>query len=257
MVVINPGNPTGQSLSKELVRDIVTFCKTEDLCLFADEVYQENVYGDAPPFYSARRAAVELGVEDLPVVSFHSISKGFSGECGIRGGYFDCLGVPPDVKAQMVKLASISLCSNVPGQFATGLMVNPPSEGEPSHKLYAEERAAILKSLARRADRLCDALNELPGVTCNKAEGAMYLFPQVRLPTGAVEAASAAGLAPDAFYCLRLLESTGLCVVPGSGFGQVEGTFHFRTTFLPPDKQIDDVVARLGDFHRGFLATYG
>jgi alanine transaminase len=256
MVVINPGNPTGQSLSKETVQDIVSFCKAEDLALFADEVYQENVYGDAPPFYSARRAAVELGVEGLPVVSFHSISKGFSGECGIRGGYFDLLGVPADVKAQLVKLASISLCSNVPGQFATGLMVNPPSSGEPSYELYAQERVAILKSLARRADRLCDALNALPGVTCNKAEGAMYLFPQIRLPTGAVEAASKAGLAPDAFYCLRLLEATGLCVVPGSGFGQVEGTFHFRTTFLPPDQQIDDVVARLGDFHRGFLSTY-
>ena len=152
MVVINPGNPTGQSYSKDTVRDIVTFCKSENLVLFADEVYQENIYGEAPPFYSARRAAVELGIEGLPVVSFHSISKGFSGECGIRGGYFDCLGVHEDVKAQLVKLASISLCSNVPGQFATGLMVNPPSEGEPSYQLYAEERAAILKSLQEFRD---------------------------------------------------------------------------------------------------------
>jgi len=36
------------------------------------------------------------------------------------------------------------------------------------------------------------------------------------------------GLAPDAFYCYQLLEETGICVVPGSGFGQREGTYHFR-----------------------------
>ena len=37
------------------------------------------------------------------------------------------------------------------------------------------------------------------------------------------------GQAPDAFYCFNLLEDTGICVVPGSGFGQVEGTYHFRS----------------------------
>jgi aspartate/methionine/tyrosine aminotransferase len=68
---------------------------------------------------------------------------------------------------------------------------------------------------------LGDAFNSLEGFTCNKAEGAMYLFPQIRLPKKAIEAAKAAGKAPDAFYALRLLEATGIVVVPGSGFGQV------------------------------------
>ena len=60
-------------------------------------------------------------------------------------------------------------------------------------------------------------------------------FPQLELPAGAVAAAAAAGQAPDAFYCLQLLEATGLVVVPGSGFGQAPGTYHFRTTFLPSE----------------------
>lgn len=64
-------------------------------------------------------------------------------------------------------------------------------------------------------------MNSLEGVTCNKAEGAMYLFPQIHLPQKAIEAAKAAKRAPDAFYALNLLESTGIVVVPGSGFRQV------------------------------------
>lgn len=66
-----------------------------------------------------------------------------------------------------------------------------------------------------------EAFNKLEGVTCNKAEGAMYLFPRIRLPEKAIKAAEAANKAPDAFYCQRLLSATGVVVVPGSGFGQV------------------------------------
>jgi alanine transaminase len=64
--------------------------------------------------------------------------------------------------------------------------------------------------------------------------GAMYAFPRIYLPEKAIKAAKAAGQTPDSFYCLSLLEETGICTVPGSGFGQVEGTFHFRITILPP-----------------------
>lgn len=66
-----------------------------------------------------------------------------------------------------------------------------------------------------------DAFNSLEGVTCNKAEGAMYLFPQLRLPQKAIDAAKSVNTAPDGFYARRLLEATGIVVVPGSGFGQV------------------------------------
>jgi len=256
LVIINPGNPTGQSMPAEDVKSLVRFCVSERLVLMADEVYQENIYGPAPPFFSARRAAIETG-EKVQLMSFHSISKGFSGECGLRGGYLELYGISADVRAQLVKLASLTLCSNVPGQFATGLMVNPPSKGEASYPLYVEEKDAILSSLERRAGIIQKALNDLPGVTCNKAEGAMYLFPQLHLPEAAVAAANKAGKTPDTYYCLKLLEATGLVVVPGSGFGQKNGTYHFRTTFLPPEKDLDGVIILLGDFHRKFMEQYG
>lgn len=72
----------------------------------------------------------------------------------------------------------------------------------------------------------------------------------------AIEAAQAAGQAPDTFYCLRLVEEAGICIVPGSGFGQKDGTFHFRITILPPEDQIDEAVTLLKAFHENFLARY-
>jgi alanine transaminase len=56
----------------------------------------------------------------------------------------------------------------------------------------------------------------------------MYLFPTISLPEGAVKAAEEAGKKPDEYYCLELLDATGICVVPGSGFGQKPNTLHFR-----------------------------
>lgn len=81
----------------------------------------------------------------------------------------------------------------------------------------------------------------------------MYLFPTINLPTKAIEAAKAEGRAADEFYCLKMLDATGVCAVPGSGFGQKEGTFHFRTTFLAPGT---DWVERIVKFHAEFLDQY-
>jgi alanine transaminase len=53
-----------------------------------------------------------------------------------------------------------------------------------------------------------------------------------------------------------MLDATGVCVVPGSGFGQVDGTWHFRTTFLPQESQIEKVMQRMGKFHKDFMDKY-
>jgi alanine transaminase len=82
----------------------------------------------------------------------------------------------------------------------------------------------------------------------------MYLFPTINLPEKAVEAAKADGKPADAFYCMELLKATGICIVPGSGFGQQEGSLHFRTTFLAP--QIDAYCEQITKFHQGFMDRY-
>uniref|UniRef100_A0A7S4BVE2 Aminotransferase class I/classII large domain-containing protein n=1 Tax=Chrysotila carterae TaxID=13221 RepID=A0A7S4BVE2_CHRCT len=257
LVVINPGNPTGNSLPVENVRDIINFCSRNDLVLMADEVYQENVYDSARPFNSFKKVLREMSPEPpLQLVSFHSTSKGFLGECGLRGGYMEVIGFDPQVKAQILKMASIGLCSNTVGQLVTGLMVQPPKPGDASYESYMAEKQGILGSLKRRAVKLVDALNKLEGVTCQSAQGAMYAFPCISFPPKALAAAEAAGKPPDAFYAMALLEKTGIVVVPGSGFGQRDGTWHFRTTFLPPEHDMEGVMGRLADFHKEFMAKY-
>jgi aspartate/methionine/tyrosine aminotransferase len=259
IVVINPGNPVGSTLSEQTVRKVVELCEREKIVLLADEVYQENVYAPDKKFVSFRKALLDLRKErkwdDLAIqlVSFHSISKGVSGECGLRGGYFELKGFDPDVKAQIYKLASISLCPNVPGQFAVGLMVNPPKSGSPSYDLDQRERRGIFESLARRATKMAGKLNALEGVTCQPVEGAMYAFPSLTLPKRFVEEAAKFGKHPDTLYSLRLLDATGIVVVPGNGFGQKEGTYHFRTTILPPEDVLDEVLERFQMFHTGFM----
>jgi len=255
LVVINPGNPSGACLQRADQEDIVRFCMDNDIVLFADEVYQANIYNPQRPFTSFKKVAVETECT-TEVLSFHSTSKGFIGECGRRGGYMETFNVSPEVKAQIYKMVSINLCSNVSGQVMVDLMVKPPQPGEPSYERFHQEETAVFESLQRRAARLSDALSNMKNVSCSTIDGAMYAFPRVHLPEKAVAAARDAGKSPDAFYALRLLAATGVCVVPGSGFGQREGTYHVRTTFLPPEQDMEDVVRRFSQFNDEFMAEF-
>ena len=135
-------------------------------------------------------------------------------------------------------------------------MVNPPAEGAAAYPLWLEQKEATLASLKRRASKVTAALRSLEGVECRPAQGALYAFPQITLSPKAVEAAQACGKQPDTFYCLKLLEQTGIVTVPGSGFGQVSGTWHFRTTFLPPEHQVDQFIELISGFHAGFMREY-
>ena len=81
----------------------------------------------------------------------------------------------------------------------------------------------------------------------------MYLFPTISLPSRAIAAAEKESRSPDEFYCLKLLDATGVCLVPGSGFGQKPGTLHFRTTFLAPGTEW---VGKIVEFHRRFMDEY-
>ena len=188
------------------------------------------------------------------LVSFHSTSKGMIGECGQRGGYFELVGIDPKVKEQIYKLASINLCPPVIGQMLVDLMVKPPKEGDYSYEKYTEEHNAIDQSLYERAKNLKLAFSKMEGLECQDAhvrktfaniiyiyiyiyifffflyiyffyifffiifakqnQGAMYLFPKIKLPPKAMEAAKKEGRSPDEFYCMKMLEMAGVATVP-------------------------------------------
>ncbi|XP_063677595.1 alanine aminotransferase 2-like [Bolinopsis microptera] len=255
--VINPGNPTGQNIPPENIVDIIKFAHKHDLLIMADEVYQTNIWGDDDQFVSFKKVLRSLGPEydSQPLASFHSVSKGFMGECGLRGGYCEMTNFDPEVKVMLQKLISASLCSSTSGQVAISCMVKAPS-GDAA-ELYKSETEGVLASLKERSILVHEKLNEIPGIVCNNLQGAMYAFPRIEIPKKAIELAESKGVTPDFFYCLELLENTGICVVPGSGFWQYPGTFHFRMTILPPMEQLVVFLEKLAKFHVEFREKYG
>lgn len=107
LVIINPGNPTGALLNEKTQEELVQVCEKHRLVLMADEVYQNNLHRPKEfPFTSFKKVVRKLN-SPVPLISYHSISKGVSGECGRRGGYFECTNIPEDVVALIYKMVSI------------------------------------------------------------------------------------------------------------------------------------------------------
>ncbi|EHN03160.1 Alt2p [Saccharomyces cerevisiae x Saccharomyces kudriavzevii VIN7] len=191
--------------------------------------------------------------DNVQLASLHSISKGFMGECGQRGGYMEIVGFSQDIRDALFKLMSISICSVVTGQAIVDLMVNPPQPGDESYDQDRQERSKIFNEMRTRANLLYETFNGLEGIECQNPQGAMYLFPRLILPDKALRESERLGVEPDEFYCASLLESTGICTVPGSGFGQKPGTYHVRTTFLAPGTQW---IQNWKNFHQSFFNEY-
>lgn len=245
IVVINPANPTGAVLDRRSIEGVIAFAERHGLALIADEVYQENVYGER--FVSFAKA---LGRRAVPLFSLHSTSKGFYGECGHRGGYLEVRNAP-EVQGTgasfidvLFKQASVSLCSNTPGQMLTYLMVSPPRPGSAPYERYERQRETILGDLYDKAAMMREFFTRMDGVRCFGKTGAMYLFPRLeKLPQGT----------SDFDYCMCLLEETGFCTVNGGGFGQRPGTNHLRIAFLPPKGILEEALPRWVEFHNQYV----
>lgn len=261
LVVINPGNPTGSILSESDIKEILEIAAEHGLVVIADEVYQENVFEGK--FVSMKKVLAKLlesepeTYKNLQLASLHSTSKGVSGECGQRGGYIELVGFSKEVKDIIFKLASINLCPVVTGQMLVELMVNHPKKGMPSFELYNKEVSSIHKDLLKRATLLYESFKKMTDVECNKPRGAMYLFPRLNFTEETYpelfKKCDELNLTADEFYCTELLEQTGICSVPGNGFGQVPGTYHLRTTFLPPGTEWIELWTK---FHKDFVSKF-
>eukprot|EP00823_Brevimastigomonas_motovehiculus_P003913 TRINITY_DN247_c2_g1_i1.p1 TRINITY_DN247_c2_g1~~TRINITY_DN247_c2_g1_i1.p1 ORF type:complete len:588 (+),score=134.24 TRINITY_DN247_c2_g1_i1:54-1817(+) len=294
LVLINPSNPTGTCLSEKQLQFIIDFCYRERLVLLADEVYQENIYDEDMPFVSCKKALRKMGkkYDSFQLISFHSVSKGFMGECGQRGGWMELVGIDRDVKVKLRQITSLALANNSTGQVLVGLKCNPPKPGDESYALFSRERNAILDSLKRRAHKVVKAFSSMKGIQCRAIHGAMYAFPRLLLPLAFIREAEndcdcesgeeeeegekdeekntqqqqqqrqhkklvkKTKMKADVYYCLKLVEETGIVCIPGSGFGQKEGTYHLRMTILPPDEELDRVLTRFKHFHESLIEQY-
>jgi len=246
IVVINPGNPTGSILNKGCVDEVVDFASEKGLAIIADEVYQDNTYGSK--FHSFAQAVWDR--PHVPLFSLHSVSKGFYGECGHRGGYLEVRNSPKLVSTEqslieiLFRQASINLCSNTIGQVLVYLMVTPPSEESLVGELHKNEVKSVLKGLQEKASLIKKSFTEMEGVQCFGEIGALYLFPRLDILPDQTT---------DFDYCMALLESTGLSTVNGSGFGQKEGTHHLRIAFLPSKSMLEEVLPKWIEFHQKYI----
>lgn len=137
------------------------------------------------------------------------------------------------------------------------MWVNPPKSGENNEEtvsLYESEVNAIKSDLKDKAKLIQTKINKMPGFKCNDIEGAMYAFPSITFPQKIIEAAKAKNLLPDVYYCLELVEKTGIIIVPGSAFGQKEGTYHVRVTnLICPKEEMEKTLDRMSVFNKQFF----
>lgn len=116
-------------MSKENLEEIIDICFSQNIMIIADEVYQNNIYGDDLKFESVRSILNKMPSnirENLELVSLNSTSKGLFGECGLRGGYMEIHNFDKFAADELYKLRSIEICANSVGQVTTLLLVDPP-----------------------------------------------------------------------------------------------------------------------------------
>ncbi len=229
IVIINPNNPTGAVYSRETLEGIVEIAKKHHLVIFSDEIYDKLVF-DGKSHISI--ASID---PDVPVVTFNGLSKcylapGFRIGWGIVSGPWE---VVKDFVEAIHKLARARLSTSHPKQYAIPVALN-------GNQTHLEE---VIQKLQRRRDLTVKMLNEIPGLSCVKPEGAFYAFPRVEIP----------GVS-DREFVKELISETGVVVVHGSGFGQKPGTAHFRVVFLPPEETLAEAYERIKDFMKRYLA---
>ena len=167
IVVINPGNPTGQVLNKEDIENIIKVCHEHSILILADEVYQQNVYKEGKEFHSIRKVLHQMGEpysRDVELISMNSVSKGLLGECGLRGGYMETHNLSNRGEQILYKLKSIELCANTIGQMAVNLMVDPPHLGRESEACvdkYNMQCQKVRNGLTERAQLLTNTFNDM------------------------------------------------------------------------------------------------
>lgn len=227
IVVINPNNPTGAVYSRDILQQIVDLATRHGLVIFADEIYDKILYEDAVHIPLATLATKVL------CVTFNGLSKTYR-LAGFRSGWMILSGnkdAARDYIEGLDMLASMRLCANVPAQHA----IQTALGGYQSITEYIHPGGR----LREQRDIAWQMLNDIPGVSCTKPMGALYMFP--RLDPAVYPMKS------DEQLALDLLRQKKILIVQGSGFNWVDNQ-HFRIVFLPRIDELKFAIEHFGDF---------
>jgi len=227
IVLINPNNPTGAVYSKEILLEIIEIARQHQLIIFSDEIYSKVIYDGAVHY------PMSLLVKDLLVLTFDGLSKAYR-ICGFRMGWLMISGAKKSAQDYingLEMLSSMRLCANVPMQHAIQTALGGyQSINEllvPGGRLYEQRLTAW---------RL---LNDIPGVSCVKPKGAMYLFPKLDVKKFNIE--------NDQKFALDLLLQEKILIVQGTGFNWAQPD-HFRIVFLPREVELVEAISKIGHF---------
>lgn len=232
IVLINPNNPTGAVYPEETVRKVVNLAEKYQLILFSDEIYDKIIY-DTAKHYSAAGLS-----EDILIVTMGGLSKNYRA-AGFRGGWMILTGAKHKAKSYIEGLNflfSTRLCANV----ITQLGIQTALGGYQS----INDLVSTDGRLAKQMNLAFTKLNAIPGVSCVKPRGALYLFPKFDLDVFTFK--------DDNEFVMTLLEEQKILVVGGQGFNFIKKD-HFRIVFLQHVEQLNlalDKIATHFNNHR-------
>ena len=227
IVLINPNNPTGAVYPKELLEDVIELARQHNLIILSDEIYDKILYDGVEHVSTASLA------DDVLFFTFNGLSKNYRA-AGYRSGWLIISGAKHkagDLIEGIDMLASMRLCANVPAQLAIQTALGGYQSIDdlvaPGGRLHEQREVAW---------RL---LNDIPGISCVKPKGALYLFPKLDPTLYPID--------NDEQFVMDLLQQERILMVQGSGFN-IDDRQHFRVVFLPRVDALEDAIGRLERF---------
>jgi alanine-synthesizing transaminase len=227
IVVINPNNPTGAVYPREVLLKIIEMAEKHRLIIYADEIYDQILYDDAVHTPLATLS------KDLLFVSFNGLSKSHRIP-GFRAGWMVVSGkktLAKDYIEGLDMLSNMRMCGNMASQFAIqtalGGYQSLTELINPGGRLYEQRNAAY------------EGFSSIPGITCVKPKGTLYLFPKVDVKKYHIH--------DDQKFLLDFLIAKKVLMVQGTGFNW-PAPDHFRVVFLPTVEEIRSVAQRMMDF---------
>lgn len=222
-VIINsPSNPTGMVYSKEELKALGDVCLENGILIISDEIYEKLIYGNTH-HVSIAEISEELKQQTIII---NGVSKSHS-MTGWRIGY--AAGNSKIINA-MTDLASHSTSNpTTPAQYASIAAYSGSQEAVEMMRTAFEERLEIIHA----------KLNDIPGFSCVKPQGAFYLFPNAK------EAARISGCKDVDEFAEVLLTEANVAVVPGSGFGAPD---NLRLSYATSLDQLEEAISRIQQF---------
>ncbi len=231
IVIINPNNPTGSVYPLEILDNIIQLARRHNLIVFADEIYDKILYDDAEHISIASLA------DDILFVTFNGLSKTYR-IAGFRSGWMVISGAKKwasDFIEGCDILANMRLCANVPAQHA----IQSALGGYQTINDLIQPGGRLLNQRNRAYEMIC----AIPGVSCVKPKGALYLFPKID-PRHSL-------IVDDEQFVLDLLLEKKVLLVQGTAFN-LPSTDHFRIVFLPHIEKLEVAIDKIGHFLNGY-----